>query len=579
MATTGKYLVTLFFLLMITPSWLYALEVKVDRNVVEEGETLTLIITSEKELDLEKQLALLTTDFDVLNRNQSVRTMLSPGKLQTIREWQIRLLPKRSGQLTIPSMTIDQEKTKAINIRVLAANNANSAGNPIIVTAELDKNSAYVQEQIILTLKIYHRINISSASLSELAIDNTLTSQLGQDRQYSTEHNGLAYNVIERRYALFPQKSGALTIPGLIFEAQIPDPQARRRSLFDDAFGISPFAQPTKTLRRRSPELELTVQAKPLAAARHAHWLPAQELQLSEEPIDSSKTLNVGDPITRTVTLTALGLMADQLPDLEMDDIENTGLFPDQAERESRQSASDILGTVKQKTAVIANEAGELVLPEIRVDWWNVRTNKAETAILPEHVLNIEASKHANVPFTPNATQAISTSDIAEPKTIEVIKTSSGYWPWFTLAAVILWLTTTLLWLKERRRPTPANTLSEQEVKRKEKAGDILKRLKNACTHNQAEHARKEIVAWMQLQQITPPPFTLAALASKLDCEHARDALKTLDQHLYARNTQTWNGMECWTQLSPILKNPENLIHQREKYRNRENTLPPLYQA
>ena len=46
--------------------------------------------------------------------------------------------------------------------------------------------------------------------------------------------------------------------------------------------------------------------------------------------------------------------------------------------------------------AIIANKAGQLVLPEIKIPWWNSVTDKQEFATLPAQTLTIKAAPSTN---------------------------------------------------------------------------------------------------------------------------------------------------------------------------------------
>ncbi len=107
----------------------------------------------------------------------------------------------------------------------------------------------------------------------------------------------------ERRYAIFPQQAGTLTVGPATFEAMvIPDRGFSRVSRF------------------RSSTLDLAVQpaVAPPASMHGAVWLPAQRVALSEKWSDDSTALTVGIPRTRQVTIEADGLLETQLPELAL---------------------------------------------------------------------------------------------------------------------------------------------------------------------------------------------------------------------------------------------------------------------
>ena len=72
--------------------------------------------------------------------------------------------------------------------------------------------------------------------------------------------------------------------------------------------------------------------------------------------------------------------------------MENARIYPDQPQGISRDDGQWVLGHKEFRYAVVPEQAGELVLPEIRLDWWDTTTNTLQTASLPEHRMMVAAS-------------------------------------------------------------------------------------------------------------------------------------------------------------------------------------------
>ena len=68
----------------------------------------------------------------------------------------------------------------------------------------------YVQSQVLYTLRLYRRVDIAQAELSEPELTDAVVEKLGEDSNYNTVVNGVSYLVTERKYAIFPQKSGVM---------------------------------------------------------------------------------------------------------------------------------------------------------------------------------------------------------------------------------------------------------------------------------------------------------------------------------------------------------------------------------
>ena len=87
---------------------------------------------------------------------------------QILTTWTLTLRPKLSGKLKIPSISFRGEKTDEITVDVRNANNSKifNPGDQIIFTeTEVDNKSVYVNQQIILTIRLLPLL-ISKITLS-----------------------------------------------------------------------------------------------------------------------------------------------------------------------------------------------------------------------------------------------------------------------------------------------------------------------------------------------------------------------------------------------------------------------------
>ena len=68
------------------------------------------------------------------------------------------LVPKHTGTLIIPAITIGQNQTQPITLTVIAGNSqqAPAANKTIFLTATLTPNNPYVQSEALYTLKLYY---------------------------------------------------------------------------------------------------------------------------------------------------------------------------------------------------------------------------------------------------------------------------------------------------------------------------------------------------------------------------------------------------------------------------------------
>ncbi len=126
---------------------------------------------------------------------------------------------------------------------------------PVFIDASVDRESVYVQAQIILTLRIYHSVSLyDDSTLSPLQMPDALVKRLGEPRTYEKDINGVRHGVIEVRYALFPQKSGRLQIPSQLFSATTV-------ASGNDYSILGP--RPGRSTQVKSPTIPVEVKPKP----------------------------------------------------------------------------------------------------------------------------------------------------------------------------------------------------------------------------------------------------------------------------------------------------------------------------
>src|SRR3546814_12093198 len=77
-----------------------------------------------------------------------------------------------------------------------------------------------------------------------------------------------------------------------------------------------PISKPGQLMRVSSEQLRLTVNPKPASYPADVPWLPARSLSLSESWSPEPTHSQVGDSLTRSLTLEAEGLASAQLPPL-----------------------------------------------------------------------------------------------------------------------------------------------------------------------------------------------------------------------------------------------------------------------
>lgn len=365
-----------------------AVEATVDKNPVMLDEAIRLTVTAEGDAERDGfDSSPLLKEFVVGRTSVSTQTSIINFDSRQTTTWTTTLFPRKVGSFTIPSFTIEGQTTQPITIKVIPVQDG--AGQPArdyYVTTAVDTQSVYLHQQILYTVKLYLASNIERGSLQQPELPNAQIRQLGDDKQYSDIVNGKRYQIIERQFAIIPQQSGDFTIRGPVFSGEVLAANTNQR------FG---FFNRTQEINRVGPDVDINI--KPVPADVKYHWLPSSFVQLNEE-WQKDQTFTVGEPITRTVTLTAMGVVEEQLPELPQHYPPDFKLYPDQPTTTTVQKDNTLIAQRVEPVAMIPTKAGSYVLPEIKVPWFNVLTGETEYATLPARSVSVKPAAPGSGP-------------------------------------------------------------------------------------------------------------------------------------------------------------------------------------
>lgn len=107
-----------------------------------------------------------------------------------------------------------------------SAKSSNRSGDrSFFVVPTLSKQRVFEQEAVLLTYKIYFNADLSSVANDEPTFDGLHVQAIdpnGQHYQTIEDYHGQRYStVVWRRYLLFPQRTGTITIPSVKYEALV----------------------------------------------------------------------------------------------------------------------------------------------------------------------------------------------------------------------------------------------------------------------------------------------------------------------------------------------------------------------
>lgn len=501
------------------------LTAKVDRNLLDTNETVQLVVRySGQAMTSEPDFGVLQKDFDILSNNRQQQYSWINGQSQSYTDWNMVLMPKRSGTILIPSISYKNEVSNALEITVRPVNRitAGAGKQPVYTETLVDRQAVYIQQQIILTQRLYTSVQLQDLSLSELEIDNALVRRIGEN-QFQKMINGRNYLVIEVKYALFPQVSGKLDIPPMRFGAF--ESSSRQ-------FGA--FSSRGKQLFRNTQAKTIDVMAKPAHIAP-AEWMPSSRVELQEQWSSDINNLTLGEPITRTISLSAQGLTGAQIQPLANPESTDYKTYPDQAKIEEQISSAGILGTRTETVALVPMRLGEILMPPIEVRWWDTENQRMRTSTVPAVTLQVGAAAtiasaplsqlQADQPSTPLALTPLS----IQPEPLE----QSALVKWSLAFNALLLTALIALFTIRRKQPSRRSPQQTADDSLQLSLSQKLKLAEKQAGENNLTGMRDSILDWGKTLLTNNPPSTLKQLADQLQDQDLKAAFEQLDRQLY----------------------------------------------
>lgn len=530
---SGKVLAILLLLMPLIGNAAVDILVSTDRNPVHIDESFQLIFEANGSVDENPDFSPLNVFLDVVRQSESSNISIINGSMSRAKTWTLTVMAKQTGDIQIPSIRFGSDLSPPLLIKVKKANQAQMGDQSFFVNISSDLQTNVEQAQILVTIRVFSDKSLQEISLSSLQFNHgdVVVESLGDEKSFQTKINGKPYLVIEQKAALFPQKAGPLVVQPVL---ALADVRVGNRTFFGDPT--------TKPVRARSDSLTLDISEKPKS---DNVWLPAKSLTLKDEWLSDPSQFTVGEPITRVLTIDALGLTAAQLPELDIKPMSSVKMYPDQDQLNNTITVDGVRGVRQEKIAYIPSKSGVIKLPALEIPWWNTTTNEWQVAKVKEQVITVKPSEtfveQAPV-VTENKTEEILDNQTNNESSNNVINNDSSnglssYWKWIAVFFALAWLMTLILLLKKKK-----NHVVEpiQQVPLKKERFNISV-LKDACNKKDAKACQVALLEWARDSFDSQDFYHLADLKTFVDAGFYTE-VERLQSALYSSEVVEWNS-------------------------------------
>ncbi|MEA3277667.1 MAG: BatD family protein [Pseudomonadota bacterium] len=572
-------------LLLWTPHYALATEAsaRIDTDSVASDQSFRLVLEVKGETAASPDLSVLANDFEIIDRRSQRSRSVINGRRSERYSLTFTLLPRRAGELQIPPIPVGDALTEPLRLWVTEApasggtqaitrgpasvgmqaipqaiperpaSDGPQAITEVLVEASVEPADVRVQQQIVLTAKVFMNAPVSRPRLHDPQLSHAEILPLGEDR-YESRRGDQTYSVYERRYALFPQQSGQLEIEPLLFEGWVRDTAA-------DA-----YPPPERPVRVRSQPLSVKV-SPPAGGKGSGGWLPARGVTLTESGPETYR-VGSGEPIERRISLRVDGVQAAQLPKLAVEAPYQLAKGRRPPRLWDERKPEGVIGTRQELVTLTAQEPGHYRLPPLSFDWWNTKTKRWEQAMLPARDLVVSAAGIAARALAPPAAaaatglwaapnDAAASEETSFPKATDTQprRTESSEpnrWIWIAFALVLIWLATMVGWWRSKRRRIPAAAPAQAEILSEPEQEDPLEQaiaaIRAAYESGNAATAREALLAWAHLVLPENIPSNLARLAQRCP-EPLRGQVLMLEEAFFSPHPVPWDRQPVWEHM------------------------------
>lgn len=406
---------------------------EVDRAQIDMNSQITLTVTVKgDDNNIGTPQLPPIPDFVTTGTGSRENLLIQNGLISRSRTYTYSLIPRKAGKLTIGPVTVTSDartvKTAPITVTVTASalspqtrRNVPSTNSgrterrtnskPFFVEAEIDKDTVYLGEQVTYTFSYYRNVALTeSNTYSPPQTTGFISVPLPPNRRRTTVIDGESYNVVQVVSAMFPTRTGELTI-GPARLRVVPD-------VFSNLLGRDPFgwfgrsgsrltSGEPRNLATRSKEVFVKPLPRPPAGLVFSGAVGKCALGASI----SADSVGVGDPVTITWTLSGKGRM-DLVDPPRVDWPNGLETYPPTTDLATSTDRDIVAETKTFSVAVVPRKQGTITIPAPEVTYFDPADTRYKVARARALTLRVGPPRAGITTAAPTQTISASASTI-----------------------------------------------------------------------------------------------------------------------------------------------------------------------
>ena len=233
-----------------------------------------------------------------------------------------------------------------------------------------------------------------------------ISKSLAQPDVSSVYKNGKNVREITFKFVLFALKSGKIKIPSVKFNGYTIS--SNGAGIFTDSIFNLNIGFPSRLgfevpVNLYAPEKEVNIMPAP-SDYNGKWWLPADSVEIRANFTDNNKQFMVGEAFSREITVTAVGVIDTQLPQPDFALSSDFKQYPQKSTAVNEVIENMPVAVQKTINVYIPERSGELTLPEVNVEWFDVNSQTLKTAKLPPQTIRVKENPNLKMVVEDNLT-------------------------------------------------------------------------------------------------------------------------------------------------------------------------------
>jgi hypothetical protein len=433
----SKFLALLYLLLAIPVlAWgVPQVSIEVDSTDISLSESIVYSVKVNDAIDSEYPNLEGGEEFEVSLIGPETRVEIVNGVISQNITYRYRLMPKKEGTFKSPSASvrIGGEIFSAGPVKIRVSKGADLNNSEIdkvhnFATQQLSAKEVYQGQQVDYQLQSFSTDDPVEFKPENSGFDGFWSEEIGKLEKSATQIRGKKFHTVRARNALFPITSGDITIPARRISLKVRERQRHPRSRITDMFGLDPFSDPffgaafvgigEKILQ--APELKLKVKPLPPRPALANIIAPGVDIvgATSLTLLGDGGNIKFGESASLSIIIQSEGNL-NPINSLELPNNLGFRAYEDPPKVNQFESAGKIITEKIFKVSIVPEKGSKIVLPPLKLQFFNPETQKYEVAATKSLRFNIigapqESAKEETPEVPPALSQSTQVESIKE---------------------------------------------------------------------------------------------------------------------------------------------------------------------